>query len=48
MACGWVTNREYAPKLCPNCGKGSTLRESEGKAEELIKEISEIEQELGF
>ena len=36
--CNYVFKREFAPKICPNCGEEEKI-EKEQSADELLKDI---------
>jgi len=38
-ACNWKFTRNFAPKLCPYCGKASVAEDATQAADELLKEL---------
>jgi rubrerythrin len=38
-ACNWKFTRNYAPNLCPYCGKAAVSIDATQAAEELLREI---------
>ena len=46
-SCNWRFARSNEPRLCPYCGKSTiALDKGAGAAEELLKEIEEMEQNI--
>jgi transcription initiation factor IIE alpha subunit len=45
-ACKWKFTANFPPNLCPYCGKGSVTVDSSKGAEELLREIEEMEEQF--
>jgi Zn finger protein HypA/HybF involved in hydrogenase expression len=45
-SCNYKFNRTIAPELCPFCGKKSVVEDIHKGAEDLLREVEELEQSL--
>ncbi len=47
-SCSWRFRRAHNVRLCPNCGKETVLLDSSsGAAEDLLREIEDMERQFG-
>ncbi|MBS3147782.1 hypothetical protein J4219_02775 [Candidatus Woesearchaeota archaeon] len=40
-SCNWKFTRNFAPKLCPYCGKSSVAEDASQAADDLLREVDE-------